>query len=76
MVTLLDFLPKRKKKRIESSDPIVNQMLQELRKGVRMYEFVEKYKDNINKLPLKPKDITVIFDSENDDNPLLKLTAV
>ena len=76
MVTLLDFLPKRKKKRIESSDPLVNQMLQELRKGVRMYEFVEKYKDNINKLPLTPKDITVIFDNENDDNPLLKLTAV
>ena len=76
MVTLLDFLPKRKKRRIESSDPIVNQMLQELKKGVRMYEFVEKYKDKINKLPLKPKDITVIFDSENDDNPLLKLTAV
>lgn len=75
MITLLDFLPKRKKKRIESSDPIVNQMLQELRKGVRMYEFVEKYKDKINKLPLKPKDITVIFDSD-DDNPLLKLTAV
>ena len=76
MITLLDFLPKRKKKRIESSDPIVNQMLQELRKGVRMYEFVEKYKDKINKLPLKPKDITVIFDSDDDDNPLLKLTAV
>ena len=76
MVTLLDFLPKRKKRRIESSDPIVNQMLQELRKGVRMYEFVEKYKDNINKLPLKPKDITVIFDNDDDDNPLLKLTAV
>jgi len=76
MVTLLDFLPKRKKKHIESSDPIVNQMLQELRKGVRMYEFVEKYKDNINKLPLKPKDITVIFDNDDDDNPLLKLTAV
>ncbi|MHA1685569.1 MAG: hypothetical protein ACTSYD_04080 [Candidatus Heimdallarchaeaceae archaeon] len=51
-------------------------MLQELRKGVRMYEFVEKYKDNINKLPLKPKDITVIFDNEDDDNPLLKLTTV
>jgi len=76
MITLLDFLPKRKKKRIESSNPIVNRMLQELKKGVRMYEFVEKYKDNINKLPLTPKDITVIFDNEDDDNPLLKLTAV